>query len=69
MNNIKTTAQLNDALKDGLKVGATPKFYGDSWRYTMNIVDMKGNKWVEDTDLIEDLAVKCRERGLLKFGC
>ena len=43
MKNISTTAQLNNALKDGLKVGATPKFYGDSWRYTMNIVDMKGN--------------------------
>lgn len=69
MKNIRTTKQLNDALKKGLIVGAVPKFYGDSWYYTMNIVDMKGNKWVEDTDSIEDLAVKCKERGLLKFGC
>lgn len=68
MKNIITTKQLNDALKDGLSVGAVPKFYGDSWYYTMNIVDMKGNKWVEDTDSIKDLAIKCRERGLLKFG-
>lgn len=66
MKNIRTTKQLNNALKNGLRVGYGDKY--DRWNYRSNIIDMKGNKWVEDTNLIKDLVVKCRERGLLKFG-
>lgn len=66
MKKIRTCKQLANALKDGLLVKR-----GERYRmctYKMHIEDTKGGLWVEDTELVRDLVVKCRERGLLKFG-
>ena len=66
MKNIRTVRQLNEALKEGLGV-----HYGESYgpcQFYLNVKDDKGGQWVPDTKLVRDLVVKCRERGLLKFG-
>lgn len=66
MKNIRTVKQLNEALKDGLCV-----YYGEKcghYEFYLNVKDDKGGQWVPDTKLVRDLVIKCRERGLLKFG-
>lgn len=66
MKKIRTCRQLADALKDGLLVKRGARC--GMCTYKMHIEDMKGGLWVEDTKLVRDLVIKCRERGLLKFG-
>lgn len=66
MKNIRTCEQLAKALKDGLLVKRGEKY--THYIYKMHIEDTKGGLWVEDTELVRDLVVKCRKRGLLKFG-
>lgn len=66
MKKIRTCQQLANALKDGLLVKRGEKY--TKFIYKMHIEDTKGGLWVEDTELVRDLVVKCRERSLLKFG-
>lgn len=66
MKKIRTCKDLNNALKDGLRVKLGVRC--GMCTYKVHIEDMKGGLWVEDTKLVRDLVVKCRERGLLKFG-
>lgn len=66
MKTIRTCKDLNNALKDGLRVKRGER--RGLCTYKMHIEDTKGGLWVEDTVLVRDLVTKCRERGLLKFG-